>query len=52
MALLAPEETVMEEMLEAWQVQQRSRMLAGYTIEERRFLVRRFWRFADDYPWR
>jgi integrase/recombinase XerC len=51
-SLLAPEETVVEAMLEGWQVQQRSRMLAGHTIEQRSFLVRRFLRFTNDYPWR
>ena len=32
--------------------QQRSRMLAGHTIEQRQLLVRRFARFTGDYPWR
>jgi site-specific recombinase XerD len=51
MALLAPEETVMEAMLGGWVVQQRSRMLAGHTIDQRRVLVRRFVTFTNDYPW-
>ena len=51
-ALLAPEETVLEAMLAGWTTQQRSRMLAGHTIEQRQLLVRRFARFTGDYPWR
>jgi integrase/recombinase XerC len=51
-ALLAPEETVVEAMLEGWIVQQRSRMLAGHTIDQRRVLLRRFLAFTNDYPWR
>ena len=41
-SLLAPQETVVRSMLEGWMVQQRSRMLAGHTIDQRRQLVRRF----------
>jgi hypothetical protein len=38
-------------MLEGWVVQQRSRMLAGHTIDQRRQLVHRFLAFTNDYPW-
>lgn len=51
-SLLAPEETVFEAMVTGWERQQRSRMVAGTTIEQRRALVRRFARFTNDYPWR
>ena len=50
-SLLAPQETVVSSMLEGWMVQQRSRMLAGHTIDQRRQLVRRFLAFTNDYPW-
>lgn len=50
-SLLAPEETVLEAMLAGWVTQQRARMLAGHTIEQRQLLVRRFARFSGDYPW-
>lgn len=50
-SLLAPQETVVEAMLEGWVSQQRSRMLAGHTIEQRTCLVRRFLKFTNDYPW-
>ena len=50
--LLAPEETVLAAMLEGWEAQQRSRMLAGRTIERRSQIVRRFATFTNDYPWR
>lgn len=52
LSLLAPEETVFEAMLEGWAVQQRSRLLVATTIKQRIFAVRRFHRFAGDYPWR
>ena len=51
MSLLAPEETVFTAMLDGWQVQQRSRLLVATTIKQRAFAVRRFHRFAGDYPW-
>jgi site-specific recombinase XerD len=50
-SLLAPQETIVSSMLEGWMVQQRSRMLAGHTIDQRRQLVRRFLAFTNDYPW-
>jgi integrase/recombinase XerC len=50
-SLLAPQETVVNAMLEGWVVQQRSRMLAGHTIDQRCLLVRRFLAFTSDYPW-
>ena len=50
--LLAPEDTVLDAMLEGWEAQQRSRMLAGPTIEHRSQIVRRFVEFTGDYPWR
>jgi site-specific recombinase XerD len=50
-SLLAPEETVLEAMLAGWVTQQRARMLAGHTIEQRQLVVRRFARFSGDYPW-
>jgi len=51
MSLLAPQETIVEAMLEGWVIQQRSRMLVGHTIEQRTLLVRRFLKFTNDYPW-
>lgn len=51
-ALLVPEETVLAAMVEGWEMQQRSRMLAGLTIERRSQIVRRFVAFTNDYPWR
>lgn len=51
-SLLSPEETVFEAMLEGWAVQQRSRLLVTTTIKQRIFAVRRFHRFAGEYPWR
>lgn len=52
LSLLSPEETVFEAMLDGWAVQQRSRMLVATTIQQRLFAVRRFHRFAGEYPWR
>lgn len=51
-SLLAPEETVLAAMTEGWEVQQRSRMLSGLTIERRLQTLRRFVAFTNDYPWR
>jgi len=51
-ALFAAEETVLAAMLEGWELQQRSRMLAGMTIERRLATVRQFTSFTNDYPWR
>lgn len=51
-ALFAAEETVLAAMLEGWELQQRSRMLSGLTIERRLLTVRRFVSFTNDYPWR
>ena len=47
-ALFAAEETVLAAMLEGWELQQRSRMLSGLTIERRLLTVRRFVSFTND----
>ncbi|WP_037174625.1 tyrosine-type recombinase/integrase [Rhodococcoides fascians] len=52
LSLLAPEETVLAAMIEGWEQQQRSRMLANLTIERRTQIVRRLVVFTNDYPWR
>jgi integrase/recombinase XerC len=49
--LLAPEETVLQAMLDGWIAQQTSRMLTGHTINQRRLVVHRFLAFTNDYPW-
>jgi len=51
-SFLAPEEAVLEAMLAGWVTQQRSRLLAATTIEQRVLLVRRLVAFSNDYPWR
>ena len=51
LSLLAPEETVLAAMIEGWEQQQRSRMLANLTIERRTQIVRRLVVFTNDYPW-
>ncbi len=51
-SFLAPEEAVLEAMLAGWVAQQRSRLLAATTIEQRVLLVRRLVAFSNDYPWR
>ena len=48
---LAPHETVVEAMLQGWVVQQRSRMLAGHTVDQRVCVVRRFLMYTNEYPW-
>jgi integrase/recombinase XerC len=51
-ALLQPEEMVLEAMLTGWLNQQASRLLAASTLEQRALVVRRFVAFTNDYPWR
>lgn len=51
-SFLQPEDTVFEAMLKGWETQQRSRLLAGPTIEQRSLAVRRFAGFTNDFPWR
>lgn len=48
---LQPAETVLEAMIEGWVVQQQSRLLSPVSIDKRRFTVRRFVRFTNEYPW-
>lgn len=50
-AFLAPEDAVLEAMLEGWAAQQRSRLLAATTIENRSWTVRRLVGFTNEYPW-
>lgn len=50
-AFLQPEDAALEAMLEGWAAQQRSRLLAATTIENRVWTVRRFVAFTNDYPW-
>jgi integrase/recombinase XerC len=50
--LLHPEEQVFAAMLAGWEAQQRSRMLAQVTVEQRLATVRRFAAFTGGYPWR
>jgi len=52
-ALLHPEDAVLEAMLSGWAKQQRGgRRLQPKTIADRQAVVRRFVLFADEYPWR
>jgi integrase/recombinase XerC len=51
-ALLQPQEAVLEAMLTGWSNQQTSRLLAAGTVEQRTQVVRRFVAFTNDYPWR
>ena len=51
-SLLHPEEAVLKAMLEGWAAQQRSRLLAATTVENRGLTVRRLVGFTNDYPWR
>ncbi|MFF5088961.1 tyrosine-type recombinase/integrase [Streptomyces niveus] len=48
---LDPAPAMFEAMLAGWQQQQRSRLLARKTIEDRLSLVRRFALFTGTYPW-
>lgn len=48
---LDPASAMFEAMLEGWRLQQRSRLLARKTIEDRLSPVRRFALFAGTYPW-
>jgi hypothetical protein len=50
-AFVQPEDAVLEAMLEGWTAQQRSRLLAASTVENRAWTVRRFVGFTNDYPW-
>lgn len=52
-ALLHPEDAVLEAMLSGWAKQQRGgRRLQPKTIRDREAVVRRFVLFAEEYPWR
>jgi integrase/recombinase XerC len=51
-AHLDPERAVFDGMLDGWAAQQQSRLLNASTIEGRLWLVRRFARFTNEYPWR
>ena len=51
-SFLHPEDSVLEAMLEGWAAQQRSRLLAATTVENRGLTVRRFAAFTNEYPWR
>ena len=50
-SFLQPEDAVLGAMLEGWATQQRSRLLAATTVENRRWTVRRLVAFANEYPW-
>jgi len=50
-SFLEPAETVLEAMVEGWVVQQQSRLLSPVSIDKRRFTVRRFVGFTNEYPW-
>jgi integrase/recombinase XerC len=51
-ALLHPDEQLFEAMLEGWRAQQVSRFLNPVTVAQREAQVRRFQRWANEYPWR
>ncbi|MEV0261052.1 tyrosine-type recombinase/integrase [Streptomyces sp. NPDC050617] len=49
---LNPESAIFDAMLEGWARQQRSRFLKwDSTIKPRLQMVRRFWRYTNQYPW-
>jgi integrase/recombinase XerC len=50
-ALLHPEDAVLEAMLRGWRAQQTARGLRAKTIAGRERVVRRFVAFTNDYPW-
>jgi integrase/recombinase XerC len=50
-ALLHPEDTVLEAMLTGWTRQQMARRLESETAEDRCRVVRRFAEFSGAYPW-
>ena len=50
-AFLQPADAVFEAMLDGWSVQQQSRLLSSVSIEKRRFTVRRFAGFTNEFPW-
>lgn len=51
-ALMNPERTVFEAMLDGWRKEQQGRGLGAGTISKRLRLIRRFSEFADTPPWR
>ena len=51
-ALLHPEEAVLEAMLRGWRAQQMARGLRTRTIDGREQVIRRFVAFTNEYPWR
>jgi integrase/recombinase XerC len=50
--LLHPGPAVFEATLDGWRAQQRSRLLAGATVDWRERIVRRFVEFTNEFPWR
>jgi len=50
-SFLQPEDAVLDAMVQGWSAQQRSRLLAATTVENRAWTVRRFVAFTNDYPW-
>jgi site-specific recombinase XerD len=50
-SFLQPEDAVLEAMLAGWASQQHSRLLAGSTVENREFTLRRFITFTNEFPW-
>ncbi|MEU6720771.1 tyrosine-type recombinase/integrase [Nonomuraea sp. NPDC046802] len=51
MALLHPEDAVLEAMLDGWLKQQKARRLDSSTIKDRRSVISRFVDFSGEYPW-
>jgi integrase/recombinase XerC len=49
--LLHPEDAVFEAMLSGWGRQQQARQLQDRTIQARVPVIRKFFQFADTYPW-
>jgi hypothetical protein len=50
-ALLHPEDAVLDAMLTGWARQQLARRLESDTADDRSRLVRRFVEFSGEYPW-
>jgi integrase/recombinase XerC len=50
-ALLHPEDALLEAMLRGWRAQQTARGLRAKTVEGREQVIRRFAAFTNDYPW-
>lgn len=48
---LHPEDAVFDGMLLGWRRQQRSRLLAPGTVENRESIIRRFQAFTNAFPW-